>query len=94
MYFFLKVEVPKVPKSQKTNPKEKNKQENDLITELNPQPSYIQERNVLWEKFKASYETELAAKKTSPIKVTLPDGKVIDGESWRTSPNDIAQGIR
>ena len=30
------------------------------------------------------------AKEPSPIKVTLPDGKVLDAQSWRTTPYDIA----
>lgn len=28
-----------------------------------------------------------------PIKITLPDGRVLDGESWRTTPISIAEGI-
>jgi threonyl-tRNA synthetase len=28
-----------------------------------------------------------------PIKVTLPDGKVIDAVAWKTTPMDIAKGI-
>uniref|UniRef100_H2YMV0 threonine--tRNA ligase n=1 Tax=Ciona savignyi TaxID=51511 RepID=H2YMV0_CIOSA len=28
-----------------------------------------------------------------PIKVTLPDGKVVEGNSWRTTPYEVAQGI-
>ena len=29
-----------------------------------------------------------------PIKVTLPDGKEIEGKSWITSPISIAEDIR
>lgn len=39
-------------------------------------------------------DTDIAAKGGDPIKVTLPDGKVVDGESWRTTPFEIARGIR
>ena len=39
------------------------------------------------------YKNQLAAKETKPIKVTLPDGKVMDGESWRTTPLNIAEQI-
>lgn len=35
----------------------------------------------------------IAAKVPTPIQVTLPDGKIIEGQSWRTSPFDIASGI-
>lgn len=64
------------------------------ITELNPWPEYIQERNVLWDKLKAAYDAEIAAKTPCPIDVTLPDGKIMSGESWRTSPYMIAKQIR
>lgn len=37
--------------------------------------------------------TAKAANESKPIKITLPDGKVVEGESWKTSPFDIAQGI-
>ena len=31
---------------------------------------------------------------TSPIQITLPDGKVVQGESWRTTPYEVAKSIR
>ena len=34
------------------------------------------------------------AKPREPLKVTLPDGKLIDGTTWETSPYDIAKKIR
>ena len=36
---------------------------------------------------------ELAAKKSEPIKVTLPDGTQKEGQSWRTTPLMIAEQI-
>lgn len=62
--------------------------------ELNPWPQYIQDRMVLWDKLKTQYDAELVAKPNIPIKVTLPDGKEIDGISWKTTVYDIAKGIR
>lgn len=35
----------------------------------------------------------MATKPREPIKVTLPDGKVVEGTSWETTPYDIAKGI-
>lgn len=64
-----------------------------MIAELSPLPKYIEERNVFWEKCKAEYEAELAAKKREPIKVTLPDGKQVDATSWETTPYEVARGI-
>nr|CAI5828989.1 unnamed protein product [Callosobruchus analis] len=61
--------------------------------ELNPAPSYIAERLVLWNKLKAQYDAELASKPEQSIKVTLPDGKVVDAVAWKTTAYDIAKGI-
>ncbi|GLH06187.1 Threonyl-tRNA synthetase, cytoplasmic [Gryllus bimaculatus] len=51
------------------------------------------DRLLLWDKIKKEYEAEVAAKEPCPIKVALPDGKVVEGQSWRTTPYDIAKGI-
>ncbi len=40
------------------------------------------------------YKKELALKESRPIKVTLPDGREMPGESWRTTPLQIAEKIR
>lgn len=48
----------------------------------------------MWDKLYANYHAELESKGSEPIKVTLPDGKVIEGESWKTTPYQVAQGIR
>ncbi|XP_071845978.1 threonine--tRNA ligase 1, cytoplasmic-like isoform X2 [Apostichopus japonicus] len=61
--------------------------------ELNPWPEYIQKRIDLFDTLKAAHDADIAAKEPQAIKVTLPDGKVVDGESWRTTPYQIAQGI-
>lgn len=60
---------------------------------MNPWPAYIEERNLLWDKCKAEYEAEIAAKPRTTIKVTLPDGKQVDAISWETTPYDVAKGI-
>lgn len=36
----------------------------------------------------------LPAKEKTPIKVTLRDGKVVDGLAWKTTPYEIARSIR
>jgi threonyl-tRNA synthetase len=63
------------------------------VAELNPPPDYIASRIALWDKLKAEREEWLAKQVPEPIKITLPDGKEVDGESWRTTPYDIAVGI-
>lgn len=61
--------------------------------ELNPWPAYIQERLALWDRLKKEADEALAAKVPQPIQITLPDGTVKEGQSWRTTPFEIAQGI-
>lgn len=60
---------------------------------LKPAPEFIQEREVLWARLKAERDEWLAAQTPQPIKITLPDGKEVPAESWKTSPLDIALGI-
>lgn len=47
----------------------------------------------MFDKLKAQYLEELAAKPKSKINVTLPDGKIIEGLSWESTPYEIARGI-
>ncbi|XP_066245938.1 threonine--tRNA ligase 1, cytoplasmic isoform X1 [Euwallacea similis] len=63
------------------------------VSELKPPPSYIAERLTLWNKLKAQYDAEVALKPEAPIKVTLPDGRVIEGIAWKTTMYDVARGI-
>ena len=41
----------------------------------------------------AKHKEELSLKKSEPIKITLADGKILDGHSWKTTPIQIAEGI-
>ncbi|XP_040569229.1 threonine--tRNA ligase 1, cytoplasmic isoform X3 [Lepeophtheirus salmonis] len=63
------------------------------VSELNPPPEFIAERLALWDRLKAEQDAHIASQPHSPIEVTLPDGKIINGESWKTTPFDIAMGI-
>jgi threonyl-tRNA synthetase len=44
----------------------------------------------IWDELKADYDKEQAAKPRTEIKITLPDGKVLEGKAWETKPQDIA----
>ncbi|XP_043479518.1 threonine--tRNA ligase 1, cytoplasmic isoform X1 [Leptopilina heterotoma] len=79
--------------AKKMKPPKGNATEKSTISELNPPPAYIQDRINLYDKLKAEYETELAAKIPEEIKILLPDGKEVTGQSWRTTPYEIAKGI-
>uniref|UniRef100_A0A8D3E1E2 threonine--tRNA ligase n=1 Tax=Scophthalmus maximus TaxID=52904 RepID=A0A8D3E1E2_SCOMX len=66
------------------------------FVQLTPPPQYIDGRLTLYAKLKAEHEAlmaERAAKNSRAIKVTLPDGKVVEAESWKTTPYQVACGI-
>ncbi|XP_065186810.1 threonine--tRNA ligase 1, cytoplasmic-like [Sycon ciliatum] len=58
--------------------------------EMDPAPQYLADRIALFDRLKADSDAKLAAKSPEPIKVTLPDGRIMDGESWKSTPYDIA----
>merc|ERR1712226_977255 len=61
--------------------------------ELKEPPSFISDRLVLWDKLKAERETWLAAQPREPITIALPDGKEVAGNSWSTTPYEVASSI-
>ena len=61
--------------------------------ELSPQPSFIAHRIEVFDKLKAKYEAEIAAKPRAPITITLADGSIKQGTAWETTPAMIAEGI-
>ena len=69
----------------------------ELVSQLSPPPQYIDERLRLYSTLKAEHDALMAKRAledSQPIKVTLPDGKVVDAESWKTTPYQVACGIR
>lgn len=58
-----------------------------------PLPPYVQARLDLWTKLKAQHDERLKEKSNEPLKVTLPDGRIIDGTTWKTNPFEVAKGI-
>lgn len=81
-------------KSSKSAKKSKgNKENSNVSVEMNPPPDFIESRQKMWDKLKKEYDDWIAAQIPVPIKITLPDGKVVEGESWRTTPYEVAKGI-
>lgn len=62
--------------------------------QLDPPPEYIEYRQQLWDKLKKEYDEWVSAQAPQSIHVTLPDGKVVEAMSWRTTPYEIAKSIR
>eukprot|EP01147_Barroeca_monosierra_P002497 gene2497-5427_t len=79
------------PKQQKKD-KKKNKKKDEKHQE-SPPPDYIPFRVEIFDELYQKYRAEIEAKESKPINITLPDGKVIEGHSWRTTPYEIAKGI-
>lgn len=63
------------------------------ISELNPRPDFIDYRLKIWDELMEKHKAEMATKVPKPIKVKLPDGREMPGESWRTTPLQIAEQI-
>ena len=63
------------------------------VTVMDPPPEFIAERLVMFDRLKAERDAWLAAKTPEDITITLPDGKTVPGQSWRTTPYDVACGI-
>lgn len=67
------------------------------LLQLQCEPSFIEDRLKLYETLKKEHDALLAyraANLSKPIKITLTDGKVAEGESWKTTPYQLAVGIR
>ncbi|XP_072108588.1 threonine--tRNA ligase 1, cytoplasmic [Mobula birostris] len=85
------------PAKQKGSKKACVKESGDAKTaELDRWPCYISERLELYNKLKAESDSilaERASKESKQITITLPDGKQVQGESWKSTPYQIACGI-
>lgn len=89
------VAVAKQPKPQGVAKpkKEKKGPEGGSVTELDPAPEFFAHRNAIFDKYKKEYQEQIAKLPRQEIEVTLPDGKVVKGTSWETTPFQIAEGI-
>ena len=64
------------------------------VFQLNPPPEFIASRDALWATLKKEYDDWVIEQERKPIKITLPDGKVVDGKAWETTPYEVAKSIR
>ncbi|KAI8622433.1 hypothetical protein BC830DRAFT_1057088 [Chytriomyces sp. MP71] len=65
----------------------------DFEAQHTPRAEYIQHRLDMFDELKAAYDAEIAAKPRLPIKVTLPDGRDMDGTAWETTALGIAKTL-
>ena len=47
----------------------------------------------MWDRLKTERDAWIADQTPESIKITLPDGKEVPGETWRTTPYDVAVSI-
>ncbi|RMB94447.1 hypothetical protein DUI87_29258 [Hirundo rustica rustica] len=80
--------------------KEEKKNENEAVNrhqnKLPCVPSFIEDRLKLYEALKKEHDALLAyraANQSKSIKITLTDGETVEGESWKTTPYQLAVGI-
>ncbi|XP_060114650.1 threonine--tRNA ligase, mitochondrial [Heteronotia binoei] len=56
-------------------------------------PNHVAERLAFYEKLKVAAEGKLAqrvSKDSRPIRISLPDGRAVEGEAWKTTPYQVA----
>jgi len=56
-------------------------------------PAFLAERATVFDELLAAQRERLGRKPRVPIRITLPDGKVVEGVSWETTPLAVATGI-
>lgn len=61
---------------------------------LDPAPEYISWRQQMWNELKEVNKKWVENQPPQSIQITLPDGKVLEGLSWRTTPYEVAKSIR
>ncbi|XP_064312652.1 threonine--tRNA ligase 2, cytoplasmic isoform X4 [Phalacrocorax carbo] len=87
---------PAVEVSQNKEKKKKTESVNKHRNELQSEPSFIEDRLKLYEVLKKEHDALLAyraANQSKPIKIILTHGKMAEGESWKTTPYQLAVGI-
>ncbi|KAI4726011.1 threonyl-tRNA synthetase [Aureobasidium sp. EXF-10728] len=81
-------------KQQKKDKKKGAQEEGDARPlEMTPPPSYIDDRNKIFDRVKAEYDQWVAQQPRDDINITMPDGNVRVGKAWETTPAEITRGI-
>lgn len=84
------------PQKQQKAKKDKKKgadSESGRPLEMSPPPSFIADRNAIFDKVKAEQDAWIANQPREDINVTLASGDVRVGKSWELTPNQIARDI-
>lgn len=79
--------------NEKLKKTKKTQSDSEFPLEHLPPPAFLQHRLQLWEKLKKEEDDRIASLPNNAIKITLLDGRVMDGEQWKTTPLMIAKMI-
>lgn len=60
---------------------------------INPNPTFVNERNEVFERYWSERQTFLASLPDQPISITLPNGDIKKGIAQKTTPFDVAKQI-
>ncbi len=60
---------------------------------LSPNPAFAEERSKLFEELYQKQKKILESREKREIDITLPDGKIMKGTCWETTPFEIAKKI-
>ncbi|SCU82418.1 LANO_0B06150g1_1 [Lachancea nothofagi CBS 11611] len=81
-------------KNKKDEGKNKNKSNGkQSALYLDPEPEFVEERNVLFNQLTQAYNEKVAKMPRVPLKVVLKDGSEKEATAWETTPMDIAKEI-
>eukprot|EP00455_Lapot_gusevi_P049991 TRINITY_DN718_c0_g1_i1.p1 TRINITY_DN718_c0_g1~~TRINITY_DN718_c0_g1_i1.p1 ORF type:complete len:762 (+),score=325.80 TRINITY_DN718_c0_g1_i1:65-2287(+) len=83
----------KAPKKAKADGKEEEDKSEDDAPVLFLKPDYIDHRLAMYAQIKAEQDAAFAALPREPISISLPDGNIVQGTSYETTPLDVASGI-
>lgn len=88
--------VSKAPKAQKASKKSKAEAAtgSEYPLKADPEPQYLAHRIALFDRLKAEYDAEVAAKPREEIRVTLPSGDIRVATSWETTPLELAGQVK
>lgn len=56
-------------------------------------PKYAEPRLKVWNTLKIKYHDDIASKLQTIIKVSLPNGKTVEGTSWKSTPYEMAKTV-
>lgn len=74
-----------------TKKKQKDVEKPVVCHQMKPSKEFIAHRESMWQKLKSEHEKWVSVQERKPIQITLPDGRVVDGKAWESTPIEITK---